>query len=219
MDTDKLRKMNGKGVCYIVGAGDNYGLTFRPGPEDLVIAADAGLRYLEEAGIRCDRVVGDLDSLRYMPDFPRVLRLPEEKDVTDTWAAVAEGIVAGYDRFLLYCATGGRIDHTIANIQLIAHLAENGRVGVLFDRDTAVTSVRNGALTFPAGLSGYVSVFAAGGPAKRVSIRGLKYELADATLTTDYPLGVSNEFTGSESMIAVGQGTLIVTFPSKYAVL
>jgi len=202
-----------KGICYIVGAGEHFGLAFRPGPDDLVIAADAGFRYLAEAGIRCDLAVGDFDTLRYTPDGPNVVKLPAEKDVTDAWAAAEEGIRAGYDMFHVYCATGGRIDHTIANLQLIAHLAREGKRAVLFGRDTAITAVADGAIAIPAGPGGYVSVFAFGGPAEGVTLRGLKYELRSATLFPDVPLGVSNEFTGAEAEIRVETGTLLVTVP------
>ena len=206
-----------KGICYIVGAGENYGLTFRPGPDDLVIAADAGLRILKESGIRCDLSVGDFDTLRYTPDGPNVVKLPAEKDETDTKAAVDEGIRAGYDVFYIYCATGGRIDHTIANLQLVAHLAQRGKRAVLFGENTAILAVTDGTIAFPGNRSGYVSVFAFGGPARGVTIRGLKYELRDATLSPDVPLGVSNEFTGAEAEIRVAAGTLLVTIPIKAA--
>ena len=72
-----------KGICYVVGAGENYGLDFEPEKEDFVIAADAGLRYLEEIGIAADLIVGDFDTLQYIPQRENVLELPAEKDDTD----------------------------------------------------------------------------------------------------------------------------------------
>jgi len=109
------------GICYVVGAGENYGLDFQPATGDFVITADAGLCYLEEQGIRADLVIGDFDTLKCVPEHPNTIGLSEEKDDTDTLAAVREGIRAGYTCFHIYCGTGGRIDHTMANLQVLAY--------------------------------------------------------------------------------------------------
>lgn len=83
-------------ICYIVGAGDCLGLEFHPSEEDLVIAADAGLRYLEQSGIAADLIIGDFDTLGNAPAGTNVITLSCEKDDTDMLAAVREGIKAGY---------------------------------------------------------------------------------------------------------------------------
>ncbi len=87
-------------------------MDFRPAENDFVIAADAGLRYLEQAGILADLVIGDFDTLKEIPTGANVVRLNCEKDDTDMLAAVREGIKAGYKEFHIYGGTGGRIDHT-----------------------------------------------------------------------------------------------------------
>ena len=102
------------GICYVVGAGENYGVDFQTATEDLVIAADAGMRYLEEQGIRTDLVIGDFDTLKCVLEHLNTIVLSAEKDDTNTLAAVHEGIKAGYTSFHIYCRTGGRID--IVNI-------------------------------------------------------------------------------------------------------
>ena len=121
-----------KGICYIVGAGENYGLDFKAEKEDFVIAADAGLRCLEERKVVPDLIVGDFDTLQYVPQGENVLKLPAEKDDTDMSIAIKEGIGAGFSVFHIYCGTGGRIDHTIANLQMLAYLAEREMQGFLF---------------------------------------------------------------------------------------
>lgn len=120
-----------KGICYIVGAGDWFDMDFRPAKNDFVIAADAGLRYLEQVGIPADLVIGDFDTLEEIPTGANVVRLSCEKDDTDMLAAVREGIKAGYKEFHIYGGTGGRIDHTLANLQVLAYLAGNGMQGFL----------------------------------------------------------------------------------------
>ena len=181
-------------ICYVVGTGENFGLDFQPATGDLVIAADAGLRYLEEQGIRADLVIGDFDTLKYIPGHSNTIALNAEKDDTDTLAAVREGIRAGYTSFHIYCGTGGRIDHTMANLQVIAYLSANNMRGFLFDNGTVITAITNGSLCFGKIPCGYVSVFSCSEKAEGVTLCGLKYELNNATLTNTFPIGVSNEF-------------------------
>lgn len=202
-----------KGICYIVGAGENYGIHFSPRADDLVIAADAGFQVLEQHGINMDLVIGDFDSLPFVPKHSEVITLKKEKDDTDMRAAVLEGLKAGYETFHIYGGTGGRIEHTIANMQLLAELSSGGKRGFLFGRDYIITALTNGTFVFPDHVSGYVSVFAHSDRAEGVWLKGLKYELQDAVLSNSYPLGVSNEFIGKESSISVKTGTLLIVFP------
>lgn len=202
------------GICYVIGAGDNYGLDFWPEGGDYVIAVDGGFGALEEKGIPVDMAMGDFDSLGYVPQHPNTILLNAEKDDTDMLAAVKEGIARGYQEFHMYCGTGGRIEHTIANVQLLAWLAQNGMRGGLFGKDCVITAITNGTITLPKHLSGYVSVFSYTERSEGVDLKGLKYELDNAVLTNTYPLGVSNEFTGAESRISVKNGTLLVVYPS-----
>ena len=202
-------------ICYIVGAGENYGLDFTPSPNDFVIAADAGLCYLEQRGIAADLVIGDFDSINALPAHPNTMALNPEKDDTDMLAAVREGIKAGYSVFHIYCGTGGRIDHTIANLQVLAYLAQNGMQGFLFDKDSVMTAITNQKITFAKIPSGYISVFSYTEKSEGVYLQGLKYELNNAALTNTFPLGVSNEFIGKESSVSVAAGTLLLVFPRE----
>ena len=202
-------------TCYVVGAGENYELDFQPTAEDFVIAADAGLCYLDKQGIRADLVIGDFDTLKCIPKHSNTIALNAEKDDTDTLAAVREGIRAGYTSFHIYCGTGGRIDHTMANLQVLAYLSANNMRGFLFDNGTVITAITNGSLCFGKIPCGYVSVFSCSEKAEGVTLCGLKYELNHATLTNTFPVGVSNEFIGRESSISVGSGTLFIVFPKE----
>ena len=203
------------GICYIVGAGENYGIHFSPRAGDFVIAADAGFQVLEQHGINMDLVIGDFDSLPFVPQHPEVITLKKEKDDTDMRAAVLEGLKAGYEIFHIYGGTGGRIEHTIANIQLLAELSSGGKRGFLFGRDYIITALTNGTLALPGHVSGYVSVFAHSDRVEGVWLKGLKYELQDAVLSNSYPLGVSNELIGKESSISVKNGTVLIVFPME----
>ena len=159
-----------------------------------------------------------------LPTYPerprtRVLRFPVEKDDTDTMLSIRTGFRAGCDTFLIYGGTGGRADHTIANIQTLNWIARHGCRGYLIGSGRIYTAVCRGRLVFApggTGATGQVSVFCSGAEATGVTLAGLKYTLNDSGLTDDVPLGVSNEFKADESaVIAVGDGTLLVTWEDE----
>ena len=202
-------------ICYIVGAGENYGLDFEKRPEDLLIAADGGYGAVQEAGLQADLIIGDFDSLGYRPGGEQTVCLPTEKDVTDTWAAIEEGKKRGYKRFWLYGCTGGRIDHTLANFQTVAHLSQEGMEGVLVDQNQIITALTDGTKHFDPEWQGFLSVFAHSDHCRGVTLEGLKYPLREAELTSDFPLGVSNEFLGVPSTVTVQSGTILLVYPRK----
>ena len=204
-------------ICYVVGAGEDYGLDSVPREEDLVIAADAGYRRLKAAGLRPRLVVGDFDTLGAPPEDEQVVTLPKIKDVTDTWAAIQLGLERGYRSFALYGCTGGRFEHTMANLQILADLAAGGVESRLVDKTQVITAISGGTLSFGPECRGFVSVFSHSDVSTGVTIRGMKYELEGAELTNRFPLGVSNEFLGVPSSVTVEKGTLLVVFNRKYS--
>lgn len=198
-------------VCFIVGAGcvdPNLRLSLRP--DDLLIAADGGWLAVDRMGLTPHLVIGDFDSLGKRPDHPNTVVLPTEKDDTDMSAAIKLGRERGYTRFALYGGTGGRLAHTLANLQLLDGLAQQGCRGFLTGDGTVAAALHNGVLDFPPTMSGYLSVFCSSGTAEGITLQGLKYELNNAPLTGSFPLGVSNEFTGSPAHVEVTNGTLLV---------
>ena len=197
-------------VCFILGAGEvDPELTLSLRPDDLLIAADGGFRTVERMGLVPHLVIGDFDSLGNRPNHPNTVVLPTVKDETDMCAAIRLGRERGYTRFALYGGTGGRLAHTLANLQLLDGLAREGFRGFLVGEGTVSTAVHNGELSFPAHMSGYLSVFCTSGRAEGVALSGLKYELADARLESSFPLGVSNEFVGEPARVSVQDGTLL----------
>jgi thiamine pyrophosphokinase len=155
-------------------------------------------------------VVGDFDSLGAVPIHPDVEVHPAEKDETEHDAGRALRPGAGCDDILIYGGLGGRPDHSYANLQTLVFLARQGARGWLVGEGVAVTAIRNGAIRFTPEARGVVSVFAADGTARGVTLTGLKYPLTDYTMTADNPIGVSNEFTGAASSISVRLGALLV---------
>lgn len=197
-------------VCYVIGSMNMKEETFQPKTGDFVIAADGGYKNTQKLGIKPDAVIGDFDSLGMIPDDENVIRLPKEKNDTDTLFAIKYGISKGYQKFVIYGGIGGRLDHTLANIQTLAYIAGKGARGFLIGEGIVITAIKDSKIEFSAGQKGIVSVFCNGSSAEGVYETGLKYPLTNATLTSDTPLGVSNEFTGKESTVSVADGTLII---------
>ena len=196
-------------ICYIIAAGEQWG-EFTPDDGDFVIAADGGCGFAETMGVTPDLAVGDFDSWGSPPDNCPVLRVNAEKDVTDTALAVSEGLARGYRSFVIYGGMGGRIDHTLANIQLICGLSAMRCRASLIGRGVRVTAVTDSSLILPLREKGTVSVFCHSDTAEGVNITGLKYELREHTLNNVTPLGISNEFKGRAAKITVRKGTLAV---------
>lgn len=202
--------MEQTGICYIVGGGDFDIDRFYPKKEDCIIAADSGLVYIEEAGYHPDLIVGDFDSLGYRPKGDNIVCHPVEKDDTDVALAAEIAIEKGYRKLYLFGIGGGRLDHTLANLQLLTDLCQKGVEVFCFCPDCTITAINAGALHFTDDYYGTVSVFAATQEAKGVGINGLKYTLDDATLVNNRALGVSNEFVGQPAEITVKEGVLWV---------
>ncbi len=199
-----------EGICYIVGAGQIDDFILEPSENDFVIAADAGYLSLAGLSVVADLVVGDFDSMPQKPNHPNVIEYPREKDQTDMMLAIEEGLRRNYKRLVILGGLGGRLDHTYANIQTLMYIAQKNAIGYLLGGGTAVTVIKNGSIAFDSEKKGIISVFSIGETAQNVTIAGLKYELNNAVLDGAYPVGVSNEFTGSKSEISVTNGSLII---------
>ena len=200
--------------CVIFCAARCDSLLQPIGEDDFVIAADGGLEHTRKFSIEPDEILGDFDSLGFVPEDSRVF--PVEKDDTDAMLAVRRGLELGYREFLLYGSLDGpRLDHTVANFQTLQFLCDHGAFGYLLGSGYTVTAVKNGELRFPPEAEGTVSVFCLGADATGVTLEGLYYPLEEGTMTAGFPLGVSNHFTGCASRIRVQDGCLLVLWDRK----
>lgn len=200
--------------CVIFCAAGFDGLLLPLEEGDFVIAVDGGLKHTQALGISPDVILGDFDSLGYVPEDSRVF--PVEKDDTDMMLAIRLGLERGCREFLLYGAMDGpRLDHTIANLQTLSYLTEHGAFGWLIGKEYIATCLKNGKLRFSAEAEGILSVFCQGTDATGVNLTGLQYPLENGTLTTHFPLGVSNHFMGQEAGVEVREGTLLCLWDRK----
>ena len=177
-----------------------------------MLAADAGYLACRQAGVVADLLLGDFDSMDQPEDFDRVRRMPVEKDDTDTMLAVKTGLEQGCGEFYLYGGTGGkRLDHTLANLQTLLYLRRRGARGYLYDNDFVWTAIENETLTVEQTVEwGLLSVFSLEGRPAGIDEAGVQYPLSRATLTAEFPLGVSNHIIAPKARITVRQGALLV---------
>ena len=211
----KVSKMS---ICYIISAGDCNGIDIDKKDGDLIIAADKGLEYCRKFGVAEDIVIGDFDSLGFVPEAANVITLPVAKDDTDTSYAVKYAMEKGFDKFVIYGATGGkRADHTFANIALLAYIAKKGGIGFIAADGYTITAVTDLAIRFPSYMIGDISVFSFDEKSEGVTEKGLRYSLEDAVLENSVAVGVSNSFTGQESLVSVKHGTLLIYFSGKFS--
>lgn len=207
-------------VCHIVGAAPVRLEVPDLAEDDFLIAADGGYAKCIDAGLEPKLIIGDFDSLA--GGAPRdtsapLVELPRAKDDTDLLAAVRCGLERGYHSFALHCALGGDMGHSAAAIRVLAWLREQGCDGCLFGAGqmAVIVTPRDGetrldAWTGRLPLGCRVSVFSFGGTARGVVERGLAWELDGATLGPCDSIGVSNEVSGPDPVVAVGEGMLLV---------
>lgn len=201
--------------CYIIGAAAVTGMDSLPvGEGNFVICADGGVGTASAYGIHPDLVVGDFDSMDENLD-PKmygveIIRLPKEKDDTDMMFAVKLALERGYRDFVFYGATGGRFDHTVANLQMLAYLCDHGARGVLLDAEQEIFMMEHETCRFPRREGWFFSVFSYTETCCGVSESGVKYPLNRVELSQSFPLGVSNEIQEEYATISVEQGKLLI---------
>ena len=175
---------------------------------DYVIAADAGYERALQAGVEPDLALGDYDSSPVPKDAKEVICLPAEKDDTDTCFAVKKALEAGCREIVLLGALGGRLDHTMANLQTLIFLQQQGVSAMAVEQGQEITVLGEGTHYISARPGWYLSLFSCGEQAQGVTLRGVKYPLQNADITYLWPVGVSNEFAAERAEITVSKGKL-----------
>ena len=201
--------------CFIFGALKVSRLPIKPQAGDYIIAADQGYANVLSLGIEPDLVVGDFDSLGKAPDAENVITLPVRKDMTDVGYAVEKGFARGCGEFIIYGAVGGALDHTLANVAIAHDIARRGAKALLIGEEYSLTVLHASSISFDARESGRISVFALGGTAEGITIRGLSYEVDDLSIECTDHIGVSNAFVGKEAEISVQKGGLLVVWQTE----
>lgn len=194
--------------AVIIGNGNIKSYDFiksRISNSDLIICADGGYNHARNMDIMPDVLIGDLDSASGYDDVKNRLEYPVRKDFTDGELAVMYANEHGCDEIVLAGMTGNRLDHTIADIMLLAHCKK----GVLIDDNNEIYLLRDKLI-----IEGYrgqtLSIVPITGDAEGVSTSGLEYPLNAETLHFASTRGISNVMTAEKCEITIEKGLALV---------
>ncbi|MEM9565557.1 MAG: thiamine diphosphokinase [Actinomycetota bacterium] len=208
------------GVTLIVAGGARPDpLVVAALPEvDRCIAADSGGDLALAIGLQVDLLVGDLDSVS--PDGLDRIRAsgadlqehPRDKDRTDLELAVDAAVDGRPDRIVIIGLAGGRIDHALANIGVLAAAARPG-IDVEGLLGSARLAVVDGKRTLTGALGETLSLLPILGTVDGVTTAGLEFPLDDEPLPAGSARGMSNRFVANEATVEVRSGVLLAVQP------
>ena len=179
--------------------------------DDIIICADAGYKLALAEDITPDIIIGDFDSgERPTVGGSRVIELPVMKDDTDTLSCLRYAISLGVKQITILGGIGGRLDHTIANLQLLSFALDAGCDCTLTDGDNIATMIKNGSVEINRREDYMLSAFAYTNECINVTIKGVQYPLNNAKLNASFPLGVSNVITEDYAAISLNEGKLLI---------
>ncbi|MBR6771865.1 MAG: thiamine diphosphokinase [Clostridia bacterium] len=199
--------------CVIVGGADigDYGnICEKLTKEDYIIFCDSGLKHMSMLKVEPDLIVGDFDSHENPNLAAETIVLPREKDDTDTMFAVKEAVKRGFEDFLLIGVVGARLDHTLGNVYILLYLDSLGKKGRIIDDYSEMELVSQNAVSVD-GKYPYFSLLNITGCSRGITIKGAKYPLNDAEITSEYQYGISNEvLPGERAEVSVKKGKLLL---------
>ena len=205
-----------KSYIFIGGEVDKTALEAKISEDALVIAADSGYDNAKKLGYaeRCDFIVGDFDSTKEKAFCSRakIVRVPSEKDETDTQLAINTALENGADELYIIGGLSGRLDHTLSNLYLIETLTNCGVSACICDGHNRARFLKErSSLLIAKSDYKYFGLILSDKTAKGVSINGAKYPLKNAKLTKNDPsFAISNEVIENFAMVSTKKGGLFV---------
>jgi len=184
---------------------------------DIIIASDSGLEILNKFKINPNYIIGDFDSVdksilkKYINnDKIKIIKLKPEKDFTDTHMAIKLAIKKKSTDITILGAIGTRIDHTLANINILKEpLEQNIPCRIINEKNNIILINKNTILEkdpeYP-----YISLIPLTNIVEDVTLEGFKYTLNKSTLRIGESIGISNEQIDKKGIIKLNNGILIV---------
>lgn len=186
---------------------------------DKVIAVDGGLALMEPLGLAPDYAVGDFDTIdpvildRYhqIPYIVWDTHKPE-KNETDTELARSRALTLSCSRIVFLGATGGRLDHMLANLHTLYACLQRGVEAFIVDSQNRVRLIDGETHFSSADQWGkYISFLPYTEEVRGITLRGFKYPLTDRTIRQGEEAGlcISNELAGEEGILTLEEGILV----------
>ncbi len=185
--------------------------------DESIICADRGTEVVVRAGLRPHLLVGDFDSLSaetvtgMRKAGVRVLEFPVKKDASDVELALEQALLLRPQVLTLYGGWGSRWDHSLSNVHLLAGLSrQHPTMDIhMVDSRNRLTFVRR-RYDWHSRVGSPVSLLPYSSRVEGVTTRGLYYPLANATLTRESTLGISNCLCEERASIRVESGLLML---------
>jgi thiamine pyrophosphokinase len=163
---------------------------------------------------RPDVVIGDLDTLGGIPNNPHSAThyiLDENQNTTDTEKALIHAANQGCTQALLLGATGGHLDHTLANCALPERFASTIQTILISDFGMTLHIPANQPTSWALPIGTQFSLMAIGRPAQDVTVTGARWPLLGDNVVWGGASTISNEVTEPLLTISSASGSLLVT--------
>lgn len=199
--------------CIILTAYNPAGIreSIRLLEDDYIICADGGYAFCIKENIVPDVIIGDFDSWQgELPKSGQIVQYPKDKDDTDTLLCLKYGMKHGFSDFVIVGGMGGRLDHTIANLQCMSFAADHGKSVWMVEPCNAVTMISGGSVEINQKEGFKLSLLSFSEECRGVFAHGVKYPLENAVLHNSFPIGISNEFAESKAKITCLSGKLLI---------
>lgn len=230
-------QVNNKSVCIIMNGKINDYTNIKEkiinGNYDYLICSDGGANHSYNMVLVPDYVVGDFDSIdKKIFEFynevgvyyhhkdnkdKKVIfkKFPSKKNETDTELSILLAKDLGACKIDLFGALGGRVDHQIANINILYYIKSLGIFPRIITEDETIYIVNNEQLKIENSKDSIVSIIPLKNDALGVSLYGFEYNLDNFDIKFSSPIGISNIITEDTCEIKVKDGCLLV-FVNNY---
>lgn len=212
--------IHGKTACLVLnGQLDDYDYireVMNYNTHELIIAVDGGANHLYRLGIMPNYILGDLDSIEddireyYEASDVVFKKFPTKKDETDAELAVWLVEEVGLLGIDIYAALGGRIDHELANIQLLYYILGRGMYPRIISEHEEIYILKNDEMTLKGNIGDIVSILPIRGDARGITLVNMEYSVEELDLKYSVTRGISNVMVAQDAYINVRDGCLLV---------
>ncbi|HAJ96042.1 MAG TPA: thiamine diphosphokinase, partial [Actinobacteria bacterium] len=183
----------------------------------LIVSADGGVSNTLELGLMPDIIIGDMDSIDRDIKKKKIKELlntkyicaSHDKDESDSRLAVEHAVEMGIKKIIITGALGDRMDHSFANMMLLASPALDG-IDIKIITDDSEIFVINKSCTVDSEPGKLISIFSLSPYTYFIKTKGLKYGLKNEKLDFSPVKGLSNVFTAAEAEIDIKEGQLLI---------
>lgn len=183
---------------------------------DYIICADGGANHAYEMSIIPHFIIGDLDSVQkdiinyYKNCNVKFEQFPSKKNETDSELCIYLADKLKCDEVHILAGLGGRIDHTLANINLLYYIRNLGMIPKIISEKEEIYIALDEEIEIEGKLGDIISVIPIKGDASGVTLKNLEYPLNDYDMKFSLPLGISNVMIDSKCSIKVEKGSVVV---------